>query len=181
MKATILEIHKTDYIYSYLGLNLSLTFMTPERIKLFLRCFYEQYILDCYQGYDVDTDQESLSENLGKYDINGYFLKYLDIYIENTDFMKEYSVLYNPALFDVSREQNPEVFNELQIFLIENIQLFLHTILETAINTQSKTSKINGLKLYMKPIDNKSIRLIELVEKAEKKMTKLQVLPPAMG
>ena len=155
--------------------------MTPERIKLFLRCFYEQYITDCYQGYDVESDLESLSENLGKYDINGYFLKYLDIYIENADFMKEYAVLYNPALFDSAREQKPEDFNDLQIFLIENIQLFLHTILEAAINTQLKTSKVNGLKLYMKPIDNKSIRLLDLIDKAEKKMTKLQILPPAMG
>jgi hypothetical protein len=155
--------------------------MTPERIKFFLRCFYEQYILDCYQGYDVDSDQESVTENLGKYDINGYFLKYLDIYVENADFMKEYPILYNPGLFDISREQKPEDFNELQIFLIENIQLFLHTILEAAINTQLKTSKINGLKLYMKPIDNKDIKLLDLIDKAEKKMTKLQVLPPAMG
>ncbi len=155
--------------------------MTPERIRFFLRCFYEQYILDCYQGYEVDSDQEGLTENLNKYDINGYFIKYLDIYVENTDFMKEYALLYNPILFNSSREQKPEDFNELQIFLIENIQLFLHTILEAAINSQLKPSKAKGLKLHIKPIDNKEIKLISLIDKAEEKMKELNVSPPAMG
>ncbi len=156
--------------------------MTPERIKLFLRCFYEEYIEASYQGYEVDTESEALTEQLGKYDVNRYYLKHLDIYIETGDFMKEYAMIYNPSLFSISKEAEPESFNDLEIFLIENIQLFLHTILEAAVNSQIlKNSKVKGLKLYMNPIDNKSLKLVELVDDAEKKMKLLNVLPPAMG
>ncbi|HSZ26310.1 MAG TPA: hypothetical protein VK766_11340 [Cytophagaceae bacterium] len=156
--------------------------MTPDRIKLFLSCFYEQYILECYQGYTMEVSQVELSEKLEKYDVTGYFLKHLDIYVENCSYLKEYSILYNPSLFDIQREANPEVFNELQIFLIENIQFFLYTILEAAINSHGRNmSAPIGLQIQVKPIDNKHIKLIHLIEKAEQKMNDLNVMPPAMG
>jgi hypothetical protein len=157
--------------------------MTPDRIKLFLRCFYECYVVDCYEGYDIESDPEQgLSEKMNNYNVQGYFIENLDIYVSHCDFMKEYSILYNPALFTILKKENPEPFNELQIFLIENIQLFFHTILEAAINSYVlKTSKIKGLKLYMKPIDNTTIRLLDLIDTTENNMKKLNVLPPAMG
>jgi len=156
--------------------------MTPERIKLFLRCFYEAYILDCYQGFEIEDDTENWSKKMDQYNISGYLIENLDIYIENCDFLKEYSIIYNPVLFDSKKETNPELFNELQISLIENIQLFLHTILEAVINSQIlKTSKVKGLRLYIAAIDNKKIYLLNLVEKAEEQMKKLHVHPPAMG
>ena len=157
--------------------------MTPERIKLFLRCFYERYVSDCYVGYDVESDTENgLSEKMEHYNVQDYFIENLDIYVENCDFLKEYTVLYNPALFNILKEENPEPFNELQIFLIENIQLFLHTILEAAINSYVlKTSKIKELKLYIKPIDNTSVCLLDLIDGAENNMKKLNVSPPAIG
>ncbi len=157
--------------------------MTPNRINLFLRCFYEAYILECYLQFKIESDKEKeLSEKLENYDVTGYLIKNLDIYVENCDFLKEYTILYNPVLFNVKKESNPELFNELQIFLIENIQLFLHTILETAINSYIlKESKIKSLKLYLKPIDNRTVSLIDLIEIAENKMKILNILPPAMG
>jgi hypothetical protein len=157
--------------------------MTPDRIKLFLRCFYEFYVLECYERFEVEaTENKELSEKMENYDVQGYLIKNLDIYTENCDFLKEYSIFYNPVLFDLKKEANPELFNELQIFLIENIQLFFHTILEAAINSYVlKDSKITGLKLYVKPIDNKNIRLIDLIDKAENTMKGLNVSPPAMG
>jgi hypothetical protein len=157
--------------------------MTPERIKLFLRCFYKHYILECYEGYDIDANENGdLQAKMERYDVNGYFLRHLDIYIENTDFMKEYALIYNPALFNISKESNPEAFNELQIFLIENIQLFLYAILEAAINANIlKNSQVNGLRINIKPIDNKSIMLLKLIDKAEDEMKNLGISPPAMG
>ncbi|HVD97497.1 MAG TPA: hypothetical protein VNB90_04775 [Cytophagaceae bacterium] len=155
--------------------------MTPERIKLFLRCFYEYYIDKVFEGFEADADDGQTSK-LEQYDVKGYFLKNLDIYIENCDFQKEYAKIYNPELFSISKEQNPEAFNELEIFLIENIQLFLHTILEAAINNLIlKDTKIKELKIYLKPIDNKTIKLVNIVDAAEKKMKDLNVWPPAMG
>ena len=155
--------------------------MTPERIKTFLRCFYEEYIITCYEGYEADAD-DALVEKMEQYDVQGYFIKNLDIYIENSDFMKEYSIIYNTKLFGSTKEQNPEPFNDLQIFLIENIQLFLHTILEAAINSYVlKDSKIKELKLFIKPIDNKTIHLLNLIDSTEGKMKNINVLPPAMG
>ncbi len=156
--------------------------MTPERIKLFLRCFYEAYTEASYQGFEADIENDVLTQQLENYDVNSYFLKHLDIYVQSVDFMKEYDRIYNPALFSIAKEANPEAFNDLEIFLIENIQLFLHTILEAAINTQLlKDEKVKGLTLYMKPVDNKSLKLVELIDEAEKKMKDLNVLPPAMG
>jgi hypothetical protein len=156
--------------------------MTPERIKLFLRCFYEEYVRTVYQGFEAETETEELARQLNDYDVHSYFLNHLDIYVQHCDFMKEYSFIYNPAIFDISKEKQPETFNELELFLIENIQLFLHTILEAAINTYIvKTSTIKGLKIFVKPIDNKSIKIVDLVDKAEKRMKELNVLPPAMG
>jgi hypothetical protein len=157
--------------------------MTPERIKLFLRCFYKNYILECYEGYDMDADKNGdLQEKMEHYDVTGYFLKHLDIYVDNTDFMKEYALLYNPALFNAQKESNPEVFNELQIFLIENIQLFLYAILEAAINSYIlKTSKVNNLRLRIKPIDNKTVELVKLIDLAEGEMKNMGISPPAMG
>ncbi len=157
--------------------------MTPERIKLFLRCFYERYTEASYQGYELLPEQAELTDELGKYDVNGYFLKHLDIYIQNCDFRKEYGILYNPSLFESSKEAQAEAFNELELFLIENIQLFLHTILEAAIHSGITGVKVasQGLKIYMRPVDNKSLRLIDLIDAAEQRMKELKVLPPAMG
>jgi hypothetical protein len=106
----------------------------------------------------------------------------LDVYVEHCDYRKEYDFLYNPQLFELSREKNPEIFNELEIFLIENIQLFFHTILEAAITTHIiKESTIKGLKIIVKPLDNKSVKLVELVDGAERRMKEKGILPPAMG
>ncbi len=155
--------------------------MTPDRIKFFLRSFYQAYILSCYERYEIEADNE-LEKKVEQYDIQGYFFKNLDIYVENCDFLKEYQTLYNPKLFAIKKEDDPELFNDLQIFLIENIQLFLHTILETGINSYLlKTTKIKGIKLYMKVIDNTNIKLIELIDQAEEEMKNKNILPPAMG
>ena len=157
--------------------------MTPERIKFFLKCFYEEYINQCYQGYDIESDvKKELSKKMENYDIEGYFVKNLDIYVENCDFMKEYSILYNPLLFSIKKEDNPELFNELQLFLIENIQLFLHTILESAIKAYlANDSNATGIRVFIKAIDNKNSKLIDLIDLAEENMKKNNILPPAMG
>lgn len=157
--------------------------MTPERIKYFLRSFYESYIQTCYDGYEVNYDSKNEpNEDLERYNIEDYFIKHLDIYIENCNFMKEYEMIYNPLLFNLKKEDNPEVFNDLQIFFIENIQLFLHTILESALNTLVvKEQKVKELKLFMKAIDNKTIKLLAIIDDAEDKMKASNVLPPAMG
>ncbi len=157
--------------------------MTPDRIKLFLRCFYEAYIEKCYEGFEIESDDNpEISRKMNAYDVQGYFIKNLDIYTENSDFLKEYTIIYNPVLFNIKKEDNPELFNELQIFLIENIQLFFHTILEAVINSYVlKDSKIKGLKLFVKAIDNKNIKLIDLIDASESTMKKLNVSPPAMG
>lgn len=156
--------------------------MTPERIKLFLRCFYEEYVENAYQGFEAEAETEELAKQLDSYDVHSYFIKNLDIYVQHCDFMKEYTFIYNPRIFDIPKEKEPETFNDLELFLIENIQLFLHTILEAAINTYIlKDSSINGLQIIVKPIDNKSVKLVDLVDGAEKRMKSLHVLPPAMG
>ncbi len=156
--------------------------MTPDRIQAFLRCFYEQYLEDSFQGFEVEEEDEKLMEAIEQYDVHGYLSKNLDIYIQHCDWRKEYSILYNPKLFRISKESDPEAFNELEIFLIENIQLFFHTILEAALNTYIlKSSSVKGLKIHMKPVDNAQLRLETLVDLAEEKMKKLNILPPAMG
>ncbi len=157
--------------------------MTPDRIKLFLRSFYECYIIDCYQGYKVASESAAeVSEKMDHYNVEGYFIENLDIYVENCDFLKEYNLLYNPALFNIAKEANPELFNELQLFLIENIQLFLHAMLEAAIHSYvAESSQSVEFEFYIKPIDNKNIRLIDLIDAAEAAMKKMNYLPPAMG
>lgn len=156
--------------------------MTPERIKAFLKSFYEVYVLDCFEGFEVASSTDEMAKKMEQYDVKAYFLNHLEIYVESIDYQKEYNRLYNNTLFYASRDNNPEVFNELEIFLIENIQLFLHTILEAGLNTHvSKDKKVEDLKIFLKPIDNKSIKLLELIDKAEEKMKVLQILPPAMG
>lgn len=156
--------------------------MTEERIKTFLFCFYEQYIESAYLGFEVATEDPELTAQLDQYDVHSYFLRYLDVYVQNSDFMKEYTFLYNPSLFTSTKEAQPESFNDLEIFLIENIQLFLHTILEAAIHKQIlKDSQVEGLQIHMKPVDNKAVKLVDLVDGAEKRMKERNVMPPAMG
>lgn len=156
--------------------------MTPERIKMFLRCFYEEYITKAYQGFEAETESDEQAQQLDNYDVQAYFLKHLDIYVQHCDYKKEYTYIYNPRIFDISKEKEPETFNELELFLIENIQLFLHTILEAAIHTYIiKESGSSGLKIFMKPIDNNSIKLVDLVDSTERKMKEMNILPPAMG
>ncbi len=155
--------------------------MTESRIKTFLVYFYEQYILTCYNGFELAIENKELLKKIENYDIEGYFLKHLDIYVESGDAFKEYSMLYNNTLFAGSRDQNPEDFNQLELFLIENIQLFVHTILEEALKKTVERSDSLGVRLYFKPIDNKEVKLIDLVSCSEQKMKEEGLMPPSMG
>jgi len=156
--------------------------MTPERIKNFLSFFYKSYIHNSYIGFELKYKDDDLIQKLENYDIQNYFIQHLDIYIENTDFLKEYNLIYNARLFYISKENAAEEFNDLEIFLIENIQLFLHTIFESAIQKLIlKENKEIGIFLKFTPIDNKSCKLIDLITEAEENMKTAGINPPAMG
>lgn len=155
--------------------------MTESRIKTFLTYFYECYILTCYKGFELPIEEEGLGEKILAYDLKSYFLKHLDIYVESGDAYKEYATLYKSSLFVVSREHDPEVFNQLELFLIENIQLFAHTIVEAALEKITGKTTSSGIRLHFKPIDNKEVKLIDIVTYAEEKMKANDLLPPSMG
>lgn len=155
--------------------------MTPERIRFFMRYFYEQYVGRCYKGCEVILEDGSVFD-IGQYNVPQYMINNLDIYIEHCDFMKEYPIVYNSFLFEVTRQEKPEDFNKLQIFMIDNIQLFFHTIVESvAATTLVKEKKIKKIKLFFKMIDNAEVKLIDLVTSAENQMKAKQLVPPSEG
>jgi hypothetical protein len=156
--------------------------MTPDRIKLFLRCFYKQYLLQSYQRVEAGGQQGDLSQEIEQYDVPAYLIKHLDIYLDSCDPMKDYNMVYNIRLFETTKITEPELFNELQIFMIENILLFWHTILEAAIQSHMlKSGKPEKVKLHLLPIDNLEIQLTSLIQQAEEEMEQMNVLPPARG
>jgi hypothetical protein len=153
--------------------------MTPERIKLFLRYFYEQYVNRCYKGCEVVLEDGSIFD-MEQYDISQYMINNLEIYIEHCDHIKEYSVIYNPFLFNMTRQEKPEDFNKLQIFMIENIQLFFHAILESVVcSTLAKDRKVKKIKLFFRMIDNGEVKLMDLVTSAEEQMKINKIQPPS--
>ena len=118
--------------------------------------------------------------DIGQYNVPQYLINNLDIYLEHSDCVKEYAMVYNPLLFNAARTEKPEDFNKLQIFMIDNIQLFFHTIIESVISTTLvKEKKIKKIKLFFKMIDNLDIKLIDLIIDAEKQMRLNQLVPPS--
>lgn len=155
--------------------------MIPERIKLFLHYFYAQYVENCYKGTEVVLADGSTFD-MGQFNVPQYMVNHLDIYIEHCNYEKEYSLLYNPSLFYSSRKKEPEEFNQLHIYMIDNIQLFFHTILDSVISkTLLKENKIKALKLQFRLIDNEEVKLMDLVNAAEKKMIAQGIEPPSKG
>jgi hypothetical protein len=154
--------------------------MTKERIQQFLQFFYGSYFETCFQGCEVLLEDGS-SFQADATEVRDFLLQHIDIYIEHTDYLKEYSTIYNTSLFNIDRLTKPEDFNKLQIFLIENIQLFFYTILEAAYTKKYMAQKIKKIKLSFKQIDNQEIKLIDLINLSEEKMVNLQLIPPSKG
>ena len=155
--------------------------MTPERINSFLHSFYEQYVETCYKGCEVILEDGS-SVDMNQFDVPQYLINHLDIYMEHCNCIKEYSIIYNPSLFYASRKDKPEDFNQFHIYMIDNIQLFFYTILESVISeTILNEKKIKKLKLSYHLIDNGEIQLLDLITAAEEKMKSKGIKPPAQG
>ena len=138
--------------------------MSPEKLARFLYFFYKAYLKKCYAGATA-KDEQGNSLDLTETDIPGYLQKHVDIYVQHTDMNKDYQHLYNTGLFYVKKEEKPDVFNELELFFIENFHLFCHSITQAALT--KKYSELKVLNLTFRPIDNHSVSLLALVEDAE--------------
>lgn len=154
--------------------------MTQERIQQFLQFFYESYTETCFQNCEVLLEDGS-SFTVDKSEVGDFLVQHIDIYVEHTDYSREYTTIYNSSLFHSNRNNKPEEFNKFQIFLIENIQLFFHTILEAAYTKKYMTKRIKKIKLSMKLIDNQEVNLLDIINQAEEKMKSLQMIPPSQG
>lgn len=138
--------------------------MSPERLARFLYFFYKGYLRQSF--IDGKALNESHGEiGLDEFDVLSYLQKNVDIYVQHTEMDKDYAALYNTKLFYSDKTKEPELFNELEIFLIENFQLFCHTILQAVL--QKKFPDLVRLDLKFRPIDNKEVHLLPLVEDAE--------------
>jgi hypothetical protein len=154
--------------------------MTQERIQQFLQLFYESYTDTCFQSCEVFLEDGS-SFTVDKSEVCNFLIQHIDIYVEHTDYSKEYATIYNSSLFHSNRTSKPEEFNKFQIFLIENIQLFFHTILEAAYTKKYMSKRIKKIKLSMKLIDNQEVNLLDIINQTEERMKGMQMIPPSQG
>jgi hypothetical protein len=155
--------------------------MTPERIKGFLQYFYSQYIAVCYEGCEVVQDDDSTID-MEPYNVAGYLNANLDIYMEHCNYEREYNQIYNKSMFQQNRTETPEPFNELQIFLIENIQMFFHAMLGAVVKEKlAKDKNVKEIIIKFRQIDNEKINFREMVYAAEDNMKSNGLMPPSMG
>lgn len=156
--------------------------MTQDRILSFLAYFYQQYLDKSYTSVRITPENPLLEGKLAQFDMKDFLLSHLDIYLSLCEPEKEYQFIYNVSLFTSTREEKAEAFNELQLFLIENIQLFFHSMAEATFRKKKliEDEEVRVL-LSFAPIDNRKLRLVELVYAAEDQMKADGLKPPAMG
>ncbi|MCU0431150.1 MAG: hypothetical protein MUF42_14390 [Cytophagaceae bacterium] len=140
--------------------------MNEEALLRFLYFYYEAYVQNAFASVQAEADDGS-SLPVDQDSVISFLLSHLDIYLEHASLHKEYEAINQTRLLYNSYAQEREAFAEFELFLIDNFHLFAHTLTYAALS--KKHPNLKKLKLSYKKIDNVEVKLLDLVQYAEKR------------